>query len=67
MILRGKNRITVHLNDGTDRTMVVSEIRVEADDSGQGVIATFGRNDGHGFRPFMSAPLASITSWDYTP
>lgn len=54
-----KKRITVHLSDGTDRTMVVSEIRLVEG------IAIFGRDDGNGWREFMSAPLTSITNWDH--
>lgn len=59
MKFRRERRITVHLNDGTDRTMVVSEIKID-----EGIV-TFGRDDGHGFREFMSAPMDSITNWDY--
>ena len=55
-----KRRLTVHLNDGTDRTMVVSEIRIVEG------IAIFGRDDGSGWREFMSAPLTSISNWDHT-
>ena len=59
MEFRHKKRITVHLNDGTDRLMVVSEIRIS-----EGIV-TFGRDDGNGWREFLSAPMDSITSWDY--
>jgi len=57
-------RITVHLTDGTDRTMVVSLIKVESDAAGNGIIARFGRDDGNGWREFLAAPLMSIISWD---
>lgn len=59
ILCSGKRRVTVHLNDGTDRSMVVSEIQVEDG------VASFGRDDGNGWRPFLTAPLTSITSWDY--
>ena len=59
MLCRGTRKVTVHLTDGTDRSMVVSEIQVEDG------VASFGRDDGNGWRPFMSAPLTSITNWDY--
>ena len=54
----GKKRITVHLTDGTDRTMVITEIRID------GPIIRFGRDDGSGWREFLAAPLTSIISWD---
>jgi hypothetical protein len=60
----GGKRITVHLNDGTDRQMVVSQIKVVSDSAGNGIIARFGRDDGHGWREFLAAPLSSIVSWD---
>lgn len=59
MEFRHQRRITVHLNDGTDRTMVVSEIRIS-----EGIV-TFGRDDGHGWVEFLSAPMDSISNWDY--
>jgi hypothetical protein len=61
----GGKQITVHLSDGTDRTMVVSQIKIESDDNGNGIIARFGRGDGlTGWREFLAAPLTSIISWD---
>jgi len=59
MKLRRHRRVEVHLTDGTDRSMVISEIKVEDG------IAYFGRDDGNGFREFLAAPLTSIISWDY--
>lgn len=60
----GGKRITVHLNDGTDRKMVVSLIDIVSDPAGNGIIARFGRDDGKGWREFLAAPLTSIISWD---
>lgn len=54
-----ERRITVHLIDDTDHTMVVSEIRIS-----EGIV-TFGRDDGSGWYEFLSAPMDSIISWDY--
>ena len=59
MKFRGKRRIKLHLNDGTDRVLVVSEIRISEG------IATFGRDDGRGWCELISAPLDSISNWDY--
>lgn len=55
----GKKRITVHLIDGTDRTMVITQVKID------GPIVRFGRDDGSGWREFLSAPLTSIISWDH--
>ena len=52
-----KARVTVHLIDGTDRTMVIDQIKID------GPIVRFGRDDGSGWREFLSAPLSSIISW----
>jgi len=50
-----ERRITVHLDDGTDRTMVVDSIIVDPD----GIIH-FARDR----MVFLSAPREHVTSWD---
>lgn len=50
-----EKRITVHLIDGTERTMVIDSITVDAYD-----IIHFGR-DG---MEFLAAPRASVVYWD---
>lgn len=53
-----KKRIKVHLIDGTDREMVITQIKID------GPIVRFGRDDGSGWREFLACPLTSIISWD---
>lgn len=55
---RNRKRVTIHLADGTDSSLVISEVRIT------GPITRFGRDDGHGWREFVAIPTANILSWE---
>ena len=60
-----KYRVTVHLTDGTDKTMVIGNSVLHPlgfwiEDG----VAHFGRDDGNGWHEFLAAPLTSIICWD---
>ncbi len=57
-------RIEIEYNDGTNQNITIDEfkgVRFYPDENYQ--VAHFGRDDGHGWRELVAAPLTSIKKW----